>query len=99
MDAQKPQLSKQAFWDTNMASIDYRKNARFVVEKVVERGTHQDFINLLNFYGFEDVRQLVLKANWLSDVSINFCCTLFGVKPTDFKCYEKKQLNQQHWSF
>ena len=94
-----PKLSKQAFWDTNMASIDYRKNARFVVEKVVERGSHDDFINLLNFYGFEEMKHLVLKANWLSDMSINFCCTLFEVKPTDFKCYEKKQLNQQHWNF
>jgi hypothetical protein len=97
MDA--PQLSKKAFWDTNMESIDYSKHARFVVEKVVERGTHEDFINLLNFYGFEEVKQLVLRASWLSDVSINYCCTLFGVEPTDFKCYEKKQLNQQHWNF
>ena len=48
MDA--PQLSKKALWDTNIESIDYSKHARFVVEKVVERGTHEDFINFLNFY-------------------------------------------------
>ena len=99
MDTKIPHLGKQAFWNTNMESIDYHKHARFVVEKIVERGTHQDFINLLNFYGFEEVKQLVLKASWLSKMSINFCCTLFRVEPTDFKCYEKKQLNQQHWNF
>jgi len=99
MGIHEPQLSKRAFWDTNMSSIDYVKHAKFVVEKIVERGTHQDFINILKFYGFEEVKQLVLKANWLSDISINFCCTLFRVKPTDFKCYEKKQLNQEHWNF
>lgn len=95
----KPVLSKQAFWDVDMDKIDYEKNARHVVEKVIERGKIEDFNNLLRFYGFERVRDLALQALWLSDISINFCCTLFKVKPTDFKCYEKKQLNRPHWDF
>jgi hypothetical protein len=95
----KPQLSKQAFWDVDMEMIDYDKNARYVVEKVIERGKSKDLDNLLDYYGFEKVGKLALQANWLSDMSINFCCTLFKVKPTDFKCYEKKQLNRQHWDF
>ena len=99
MEMDKPILSKQAFWDVDMEKIDYEKKARHVIEKVIERGTEQDFINILNYYGFKKVKELALQALWLSDISINFCCTLFKVKPTDFKCYEKKQSNQQHWSF
>jgi hypothetical protein len=95
----KPILSKQAFWDVDMNKIDYKKNARYVVEKVVERGKAEDFENLLKFYGLATVKSLVLKSLWLSDVSVNFCCVVFDVKPTDFKCYEKKQLNRAHWDF
>lgn len=95
----KPQLSKQAFWDVDMDKIDYEKHARFVVEKVIERGTESDFFNLIKFYTFDRVKILATQANWLSDISMNFCCVLFKLKPTDFKCYEKKQLNQQHWSY
>lgn len=95
----KPILSKQAFWDVDMDSIDYQKNAAHVVEKVIERGKAEDFNNLLKFYGFNKVKELALQALWLSDISMNFCCVLFKVKPTDFKCYEKKQLNLQHWNF
>ncbi len=95
----KPILSKQAFWDVDMDKIDYKKNARYIVEKVIERGKAEDFDNLLKFYGFVKVRDFALQALWLSDISINFCCVLFKVKPTDFKCYEKKQLNRQHWDF
>jgi hypothetical protein len=95
----KPILSKQAFWDVDMNKIDFEKNARHVIEKVIERGKAEDFENLLKFYGFDKVRELALQANWLSDISMNFCCTLFKVKPTDFKCYEKKQLNHRHWNF
>ncbi|HJP62632.1 MAG TPA: hypothetical protein VJ844_04280 [Mucilaginibacter sp.] len=95
----KPILSKQAFWDVDMDTIDYEKNAVHVVEKVIERGKAEDFNSLLKFYGFDRVRNLALQALWLSDISINFCCALFKVKPSDFKCYEKKQLNRPHWDF
>ena len=95
----RPVLSKQAFWDVDMEKIDYKKNAVHVVEKVIERGKAEDFDNLVKFYGFKHVKDLALQANWLSDISINFCCALFKVKPTDFKCYGKKQLNQAHWDF
>jgi hypothetical protein len=95
----KPVLSKQAFWDVDMEKIDYEKNAVHVVEKVIERGKAEDFREILKFYGFDKLRDLSLQANWLSDISINFCCTLFKVKPSDFKCYEKKQLNRAHWDF
>ncbi len=95
----KPILTKQAFWDVDMNNIDYEKHARYVVEKVIEKGTENDFLNTVRFYGFDKVKNLALQALWLSDISINFCCTLFKVKPTDFKCYEKKQLNLQHWNF
>jgi hypothetical protein len=95
----KPELSKQAFWDVDMDSIDYEKNARFVVEKVIDRGNHRDFLQILAYYGKDNVRDLALKAIWLSDISINFCCKLFDLKPQDFKCYEKKQLNRAHWNF
>lgn len=95
----KPNISRQAFWDVDFENIDYQKYDRFVVEKVIERGQHQDFLNILKFYGFDRVKKLALDAIWLSDISINFCCALFHVKPTDFKCYEKKQLNRAHWDF
>ena len=79
----KPQLSKQAFWDVDMDKIDYEKHAVHVVEKVIERGKAEDFKTILEFYGFDKLRDLALQAHWLSDISINFCCTLFKVKPTD----------------
>jgi hypothetical protein len=95
----KPILSKQAFWDVNMDNIDYDKHAVHVVEKVIERVKAEYFNNILRFYGFDRVRDLALQASWLSVISINFCCNLFKVKPTDFKCYEKKQSNRLHWDF
>jgi len=95
----KPVLSKQAFWDVDMDKIDYEKRARFVMEKVIDRGSFEDFIALRNFYGDQRIKQEIVNAAWLGDKEIYFCCTIFGLNPQDFKCYIKKQSNPQLWVY
>jgi hypothetical protein len=95
----KPVLSKQAFWDVDMDKIDYEKNARHVIEKVIDRGSFEDFIQLRKFYGDKRIKKEVVNAKWLGDKEIYFCCTIFDLKPTDFKCFIKKQLNPQLWVY
>ncbi|GAA3966582.1 DUF6922 domain-containing protein [Mucilaginibacter dorajii] len=46
----KPVLSKNAFWDVDMAIIDYAKNASYVIYKVFDRGNLDDILSILNFY-------------------------------------------------
>lgn len=95
----KPDLSNQAFWDVDMNNIDYDKHARFVVEKVVERGNFKDFKELRQFYGDKKIKEEVVNAKWLGDKEIFFCCAIFGLKPQDFKCYIKKQSNPRLWIY
>ncbi|MFD0767095.1 DUF6922 domain-containing protein [Mucilaginibacter lutimaris] len=95
----KPILSKQAFWDVDMNSIDYTKNALYVIEKVIDRGSFEDFKSIRNFYGDNKIRKEIVNANWIGDKEIYFCCSVFKLEPTDFKCYIKKQLNPQLWVY
>jgi hypothetical protein len=93
----KPILSKQAFWDVDMEKIDYEKNARHVIEKVIDRGSFEDFIQLRSFYGDKKIREEIVNAKWLGDKEIYFCCAVFDLEPKDFTCFIKKQLNPQLW--
>ena len=95
----KPILSKQAFWDVDMDKIDYEKNARHVIEKVIDRGSFKDFIHLRNFYGDKRIREEIVNAKWLGDKEIYFCCAVFNLEPKDFTCFIKKQLNPQLWVY
>jgi hypothetical protein len=95
----KPQLSRQAFWDVDFEKIDYEKYAGFVVEKIVERGSYTDFKELRKYYGDKRIKHEIVNAKWLGDKEIFFCCTIFGLKPQDFKCYEKKQSNPKLWIY
>ncbi|MFD1255608.1 DUF6922 domain-containing protein [Mucilaginibacter terrae] len=95
----KPTLSKQAFWDVDMNNIDYNKHARYVIEKVIDRGSFDDFLALKNFYGNEKIRKEIVNASWIGDKEIYFCCAIFDLEPRDFKCYIKKQLNPELWVY
>ena len=95
----KPILSKQAFWDVDIDKIDYEKRARFVIQKVIDRGSLDDFIALRKFYGDKRIKKEVVNSTWLGDKEIYFCCAIFNLKPTDFKCFIKKQLNPQLWVY
>jgi len=92
-------LSKQAFWDVDMERIDYEKHARYVMEKVIDRGSFEDFIALRKFYGDDKIRKEIVNANWIGDKEIYLCCAIFGLEPKDFKCYIKKQSNPQLWVY
>ena len=95
----KPELSKQAFWDVDMEKIDYKKHARYVIEKVIDRGSFKDFITLRKFYGDHKIKKEIINASWIGDKEIYFCCAIFDLEPRNFKCYIKKQSNPQLWVY
>ena len=86
----KPVLSDTAFKDIDMDSLDYEIHAQYVIEKVVDRGSFEDFITLKKFYGDDRFRKEVVKTTWLGPKEINFCCVVFNLKPTDFKFIPKR---------
>lgn len=95
----RPELSKQAFWDVDMDNIDYQKNARFVMEKVIDRGSLEDFVAIRKFYGDEKIKKEIVNARWIGDKEIYFCCAVFNLEPKDFRCYIQKQLNPELWVY
>ncbi len=51
---QTPNLSllrKALFWDTTYDNIDWQKNKRAVIKRVLERGNDQEINEIISFYG------------------------------------------------
>jgi hypothetical protein len=95
----KPVLSKQAFWDVDMNKIDYEKNATHVIAKVFDRGTFDDIIAVMNFYGDEKIKDSLLNIRYVSNGAIALACVLFDLKQEDFRCYRLKQSDPHAWPF
>ena len=53
-------LSKQAFWDTDMSTMDAEKHAAFIIGKVFEYGKWEDIKAVMHYYGEERVKQVLM---------------------------------------
>lgn len=58
MDAiDKPSLSKTLFWDIRYDTIQWDRNYRFVIERVLERGTFAEWPEIKRYYGLEKIKE------------------------------------------
>ncbi len=95
----KPNISRRVFWDIDFASLDYEKDRRFVIDKVLNYGLWDDFVEMMRFYGKEAVKEEIVKLPYFKKEVLNFLCFYFKLKPEDFECYIRRQSQEPHWSY
>lgn len=94
-----PVFEKRIFWDVNFELLDYDKKSSFIIERVFERGDVQDIRNCRRYYGDDLVRDVLMKAKWLSKETIYLAAAIFNNELTDYKCYNTEQLSQTPFAF
>lgn len=95
----KPILDPKLFWDVNFQSIDYIKNANWVIVRVFERGDVQDIRNCRRFYRDEKIRQALTKAKYLRKETVYLACAVLENELDDYLCYKLAQSNPEHWFY
>jgi hypothetical protein len=93
------QLSNHLFWDTDIANIDLSISDKFIVHRVLEYGTIDDWKLITKIYGLPKIKEIALSLRTLDDVTLSFLCTLFHLKKTDFRCYRLKQSTHSSWNY
>ena len=86
-----PAVDAYLFWDVDQYQMDWQSHsaARWILTRVVERGGNEtDFKALVDFYGFELLRQI---GRELTDLRFSFMCQklseLLDLNPSEMKCY------------
>ena len=54
----KPDLTKfrkTLFWDTTFDRIDFTAHCRYVINRVFERGTEEEILEIIRFYGRDTI--------------------------------------------
>ncbi len=82
-----PQLSPYLLWDTDRTRLDWQRNAAFVIRRAFERGTLDDLLEVLVYYGREKVVAVLTQAEDLPEMVIALASVVFSLKPVDFRCY------------
>lgn len=99
MQKLKPNISKTAFWDVNFDEIDFERNARDVINRVLMNGKLEDWKAINEFYGKEKVRQEIIEMRYLTDITLNFCSFYYQIPKEEYRCYKLKHSIPKHWEF
>ena len=94
----KPAVSAHLLWDIDHAKIDWQAMRKLVVQRVIERGTEEDFYAIFSLYGgIEGVREIVKEIPAiLSPKDETFALHVFRLKKEDLQCYTRKRLREEH---
>ncbi len=86
------------FWDIDLRKLDEVKSKRIIIERVMNFGTIPEIKLIKKYYGVAEIIKILCNLNYIDSKSLNFYSLLFNIPKSDFKCYTRKQLNDQHWN-
>jgi hypothetical protein len=93
-----PNLPAHLFWDQRYEDIDWQNSYQNVISRVIERGTQQDWDEMISFYGKPKViHALTNEIKFLPDYSIEVASSYFNLQKEQLLCYTRKQSRKGHW--
>ena len=92
-------MNKRLFWDVNTEKLNLEKDICFILERILNAGTYENFKEIIELYGYNKLKNKVVKSNNLSNKALNFASFFFSISKNQFKCYSKKLLNRELWNY
>ena len=80
-------LSKRLFWDVDPETIDDRVHCRYVIQRVLERGSLEDIKATVAHYTMPFMIAEAQQIRSLDPVTLAFAACLGNVKEDTFRCY------------
>jgi hypothetical protein len=84
-------LSRRLFWDVDPETIDERAHCRYVIQRVLERGTLEDIRAAVSHYTIPFMTAEAQKIRSLDPVTLAFAACLGNVKEETFRCCNLKR--------
>ena len=94
----KPQFSDHLFWDVVREEVDMDVHASFIVQRVLEYGTLQDWRLLRSYYGLDTIVALCKAMRTLDPICLSFICAVFNTSKEEYRCYITRQSNPTLWN-
>lgn len=92
-------LPRSLFWDTNYDTIDWEKNSQYVICRVLEYGSLEDWHEMKAHYGVEKIIEAATSARSLSYKTMHFIANIYEVPLEKFRCYNSTHSDPIHWMY
>ncbi len=93
------EINKTYFWDIDLEELDLEKSKRLIIERVINLGNLREIQFIKKQYGLTVLTETLCNLNYIDPKTLNFISLLLNIPKTKFKCYTRKQLNNQHWNY
>ncbi len=89
-------VSERLLWEYDLSRVDWNDMRIVVVQRVIERGSLEDFYAAICLYGgIENIKTIIKEIPILSDRNMNFVINIFHLKKEELKCSTFKQLREK----
>ena len=88
------QLSKKAFWDVDMKTIDAEKHADYIIQKVFEYGNLEDMLNVHRYYGVKKIKEAFINYQFFLPDSAAFVAAIYNFDKKDLRCFSPKRFQK-----
>ena len=85
------QLSSPCFWDTDRQTFDMDEYPSFIVSRVFEIGTLNDWRLLVSYYGLDRIVEVSKQLRDLDRVSLSFITSISDTNQADYRCYTMRR--------
>ena len=92
-------FSENLFWDAAAENLDFERNRRYVVQRVLERGTVDDIVSVFHMYGIPNVVATAKTLRSLAPRALSFIACVANEPRENFRCYIQKQSSQAPWIY
>ncbi len=89
-------LSSTLFWDVNPAAVDASVHKRWLICRVMDRGSREDVRLTREFYSEAEIREALLGARCLHAKTIAYFAVILNLPREAFRAYANQQ--QGNWS-
>lgn len=79
-------LSKGLFWDIDKDDLDFQEHSSYVIIRVAQRGSLEDYRKIEQFYGIELIKKALLNAPYLDEKTLSFFSFYLKVDKNEFRC-------------
>ena len=87
-----PVFSKRCFWEQDYTKLNFDTGKKYIITKVISFGGQDDYIELFKYYGWDTIKEEVVKINYLNKKILNFLSILFEINKKKFRAYKNRGL-------
>jgi len=87
-------VNRRLFWDVDFEKLDYKKDADFIIGRVLIYGDIKDYKLIKEQYGKEKIKEAAKKVNYPNKKSLNFWSNIFNLPLESFQCIKKSLIKK-----